>query len=239
MSDKNWYKLLTADTAARLQEVQDSMAYFSKISISLTDSKITPYTIPSNQQLCSYNDLCKDNCSLMTLRGISEAAKRLEPVVVNCPKGLTLTVVPLGDLHTETRSAPLAYLCIGKVFIGEDRENSKKPVFTLKEYQKITGNVSKVFELIFILISRGNLIPSDLTASGQYLGIKDYTVLTKRELEILKMIGTGLSNRAIARKLYISDSTVKTHITNILDKLEMNNRTELALYAVQALQLNR
>lgn len=57
--------------------------------------------------------------------------------------------------------------------------------------------------------------------------------LTERELEILRLIATGLSNREIARKLFISEKTVKTHISSILDKLQLHDRTQAALFAVR------
>lgn len=57
--------------------------------------------------------------------------------------------------------------------------------------------------------------------------------LTHRELEILKMIGQGKTNQEIAAQLVLSIWTVRTHITNILNKLNLENRTQAALYAVQ------
>lgn len=56
--------------------------------------------------------------------------------------------------------------------------------------------------------------------------------LTSREYEVLIEIEKGLSNLEIANNLFISEHTVKKHISSILSKLDMSNRTELALYAV-------
>ena len=53
--------------------------------------------------------------------------------------------------------------------------------------------------------------------------------LTKRELEILQLVAEGLSNDEIGKKIFISTKTVKTHLTNIFDKLEVNNRFKAAL----------
>lgn len=57
--------------------------------------------------------------------------------------------------------------------------------------------------------------------------------LTERELDVLKLIGEGLGNSEIAEKLFVSQNTVKTHVTNLLQKLEVNSRTQAALYAFQ------
>lgn len=56
-------------------------------------------------------------------------------------------------------------------------------------------------------------------------------MLTVREKEILMEIAKGLSNRKISEKLFITEHTVKKHINHILDKLNINDRTEAALYA--------
>jgi NarL family two-component system response regulator LiaR len=57
--------------------------------------------------------------------------------------------------------------------------------------------------------------------------------LTAREVEVLKVVAQGLTNQEIADKLYISDRTVTTHVSNILGKLHLANRIQAALYAIQ------
>jgi NarL family two-component system response regulator LiaR len=57
--------------------------------------------------------------------------------------------------------------------------------------------------------------------------------LTEREGEILGLIASGLSNREIAERLVISDKTVKTHVSNILSKLHLEDRTQAAIYALK------
>ncbi len=57
--------------------------------------------------------------------------------------------------------------------------------------------------------------------------------LTDRELEVLKLVAQGLNNRAIAERLFISENTVKNHIRNILEKLQLHSRMEAVVYAVR------
>lgn len=57
--------------------------------------------------------------------------------------------------------------------------------------------------------------------------------LSKREAEVTRLVGSGASNREIARALYISEGTAKNHISHILKKLELKDRTQLALYAAE------
>ncbi|GAA6619872.1 response regulator [Scytonema sp. NUACC26] len=55
--------------------------------------------------------------------------------------------------------------------------------------------------------------------------------LTPREKEVLRLIATGASNREIAQQLFISEGTVKNHVTNILNRLNLRDRTQAAIFA--------
>ena len=57
--------------------------------------------------------------------------------------------------------------------------------------------------------------------------------LTERELEVLKLVAQGMSNRDIAQVLFISENTVKNHVRNILEKLHLHSRMEAVMYAVR------
>ena len=57
--------------------------------------------------------------------------------------------------------------------------------------------------------------------------------LTEREVEVLKLLAQGLQNKEIADELVISERTVSTHVSNILSKLQLANRTQAALYALK------
>ena len=57
--------------------------------------------------------------------------------------------------------------------------------------------------------------------------------LTHRELEVLRAVAQGLTNRDIGELLHISENTVKNHVRNILEKLHLHSRMEAVLYAVK------
>ena len=57
--------------------------------------------------------------------------------------------------------------------------------------------------------------------------------LTEREMDVIRLIARGLSNREIAQELVLSEKTVKTHVSNILSKLHLSDRTQAAIYALR------
>ena len=57
--------------------------------------------------------------------------------------------------------------------------------------------------------------------------------LTAREMEVLRLIASGMSNKEIGRELVMTERTVKGHVSNILSKLNLQDRTQAALYAVR------
>ncbi|MCP3821239.1 response regulator transcription factor [Streptomyces sp. A3M-1-3] len=72
-----------------------------------------------------------------------------------------------------------------------------------------------------------------LSQEGSNGGTGRGTTLTEREREVLGLIADGRSNREIARALVLSEKTVKTHVSNILMKLDLSDRTQAALWAVR------
>ncbi|HET6835498.1 MAG TPA: response regulator transcription factor [Acidimicrobiales bacterium] len=73
--------------------------------------------------------------------------------------------------------------------------------------------------------------PAAATAAGSVH--PDLERLTAREREVLAGLGRGLSNRQLAAELYVSEKTVKTHVSNVLAKLRLGDRTQAALFAVR------
>ncbi len=55
--------------------------------------------------------------------------------------------------------------------------------------------------------------------------------LTEKEISIIRLIANGLNNKEISQELFLSEGTIKNNITNILAKLELRDRTQLAIFA--------
>lgn len=97
-----------------------------------------------------------------------------------------------------------------------------------------TSSAEEISQAIKKAASGENVIESKV-ASKMISGLqtdskKLHDELTKRELEVLLCIGNGMTNQEISDKLYIGIKTVKTHVSNILSKLEVNDRTQAAVY---------
>lgn len=73
---------------------------------------------------------------------------------------------------------------------------------------------------------------SSMIKDGGNKNPKDYEI-TDREFEILKYIGEGLSNKEISQKLYLSEGTVRNYVTELLEKLCLRDRTQLAIFYVK------
>jgi DNA-binding CsgD family transcriptional regulator len=74
----------------------------------------------------------------------------------------------------------------------------------------------------------------DLGVKAARTGPKNIGRLTKREQEVLSLLGEGLSNPEIAKRLYVSRKTVEHHVAHVLSKLELRGRAEAAAFSVRA-----
>jgi DNA-binding NarL/FixJ family response regulator len=86
-------------------------------------------------------------------------------------------------------------------------------------------------------VHKGNIVlEKDVAQSISYILNKEETKeqidypLTQRELEILQLVGDGLSNREISAKLYLSEGTVRNYVTSLLEKFNLRDRTQLAIF---------
>lgn len=79
------------------------------------------------------------------------------------------------------------------------------------------------------------IIEGILDSSTTKIELKSEPIeLSSRELDVFKLIGTGCTNREIAKQLFITEGTVKTHVTHILNRLNLRNRAQIAVYANSA-----
>jgi DNA-binding NarL/FixJ family response regulator len=105
-------------------------------------------------------------------------------------------------------------------------------------------------ETIHAVAEGANILPTGLTNSlfseivdralkGGKIKLKEAVRMTKREREVIGLIGEGLSNKEIGQKLHVSNFTIKSHIHNIMEKLALHTRLEVANYSYSAVTLKK
>lgn len=129
-----------------------------------------------------------------------------EENVLNAAKGGARGYVPKG-VPSATLVQAIKSVCNGGVWIDKEIPSWE------------------IFEEIAQAQSQAQPQPRDATAKLD----ESLKALTRRELEILRLVAEGLTNEEIGKKIFISEKTVKTHLTNIFDKLKVNNRFKAAL----------
>jgi DNA-binding NarL/FixJ family response regulator len=105
-----------------------------------------------------------------------------------------------------------------------------------------------IVQAIMTVHSGGMVLPPDLTKQvlKEFKKTKEFESprntpqlppnlqeMTEREIEVLEQLGYGLSNKEIANKLFITEGTVKNHVSNIISKLQLRDRTQVAIFAVR------
>ncbi|MFD2566983.1 response regulator transcription factor [Pseudotenacibaculum haliotis] len=107
-------------------------------------------------------------------------------------------------------------------------------LFQLSTYSIISGDLDVEFLIAFVAVlsffvgiyfNRKSKKPSSETQTIDRKKIKQLEI-TDREYEVLELISQGLSNKEIGQKLFLSESTIKTHVSNLLVKLNAKRRTQ-------------
>lgn len=118
-------------------------------------------------------------------------------------------------------------------------------LFQISKYSILMGHtriefiialVAIVFFLVGIFLHKKSLLKPKKQISQIKTENLNATGLTDREYEVLEQVAKGLSNKEIASKLFVTESTVKTHVSNILVKLDAKRRTE-AIKKAKTLQI--
>ncbi|HDX9578653.1 TPA: response regulator transcription factor [Bacillus pseudomycoides] len=103
-----------------------------------------------------------------------------------------------------------------------------------------------IVQAILTVHAGGVVLPQDMTAEivkelkrtkadsiSEQHAPQQIEQLTEREVEVLRELGHGLNNKEIAEKLFITEGTVKNHVSNIISKLDIRDRTQAAIFAVR------
>ena len=235
-----WPKVFDSETIASIQTIQDSLAGLSALYIAVLDAAGAPLTIPSNQAgACTECQarFTEAPCQPNFRQAIADTAANRITTMAQCPFGLTTCFSPLGTLGSPSRRGAAAILAIGRLAADRSPHRDGEPnggAGPLRaNVAKTITTYSKIFDLIFSLaLHTGSGGANALTPAASSTSA---VALSPREHEVLHLVSLGLSNRAIGERLFISETTAKTHVHNISRKVKISNRTSLALFFLQSL----
>jgi DNA-binding CsgD family transcriptional regulator len=209
-------ELRYSDLLAKLQLIQDLLSEELGLCLFLVNKQGEEVTLPSALPLmCFESEKHDDICRRSHIAFLQQALESEEPVFNICSKGLHV-VTYLTKIMTDNNPIFLIGGFTRDNHILKNKINLLTAIYSLL---LIATNISKHRQSL-------NLISNSATDILSY-------GLTTRELNILSYIAAGLSNKDIAFKLYLSQSTVKTHVANIFKKLGLRNRTEASIFAAE------
>ncbi|GAA0076346.1 hypothetical protein UT300005_07240 [Clostridium sp. CTA-5] len=229
LKGEKWIKI---NGKRKIQSFQDSYADLFDISLGIVSLDGKSLTVWSNSSLfCNY--IIKNNnerCNQEKKHMIDYVLKKHETIKYTCYMKITYFACPI------FYNNELVAICFGGgVYLEENKHLLKGEV--IKDIPIISE--SKLNDIITLLENVFNLIniKKDLDISGsekkeefnQELFFLEKK-LTLREIEVVKLINLGMTNKEICMKLNISEKTVKTHVTNILRKLKMKDRLEIVIF---------
>lgn len=211
----------------KLQTFQDYFAKTYGVSMVFLDMNGYPLTVGSQNSLfCFTIEKEYTACCQANLQSDRETLLEGKPFVHVCPFGIACLYVPVFF-----NNCAIAFAAVG----GLAYKNNPIPA-TLKERFHITCySAKKIQEIMTLLDSMLRLLDMDIRLNnGKILKPKrplpmrmrdDH--ISQREYDIIRLICNGYSNKEIARRLFISSATVKTHISNILAKLNLKGRMQI------------
>lgn len=228
-----WIKKLGKD---KLQAFQDALARMFGISLCLLSLDGKALTVWSNSSLFCHYMLQKNRSRCLQEREnvIKHVLKNNKPNISTCYMGLTFFICPV-FYNREL-------ICIayggGVKFDSQEICNMSKvnvdsniPAISEKKLKDMITLLEETFNLITPEEGIGHVSSAESPDSPDLFFLQNK--LSKRELQIVQLIYVGLGNREIGEQLFISEKTVKTHVSNILTKLGMKDRMQLIVFCRQ------
>jgi len=230
MKCREWISLFGKN---KLQSLQDRCATLFNISLGLVSLDDEPITVWSNSLLACDEIESGNTESCMRERQsiLKYVCEKRKSVKSTCYMGIVNFACPViycGDLVA---------ICLGGGIAVDNGSGAEQGI--LRGVPKIAQE--KLDEIINLIDSVVNILSpaenveekenggrQEKSPENDFLLLKNK--LTMRELEVVRLINYGLSNKEISMKLNISEKTVKTHISNILRKLKLKDRLEVILY---------
>ncbi|ACD54130.1 RNA polymerase subunit sigma-70 [Clostridium botulinum] len=216
----------------KIQSFQDLYADLFNISLGIMSLEGKTLTVWSNSSLfCNY--IIKNNserCKQEKQKIIDYVMKTGKSIKYTCYMKITYFACPIfyGD--------DLVAICLGGgVYLKEDKDSLNESIvkgIEILETSKL-NDIINLLENVFNLIDNEKEITQFEKDKNEKFNEDLFFLenkLTLREMEVVKLINLGMTNKEICMKLNISEKTVKTHVTNILRKLKMKDRLEVVIF---------
>lgn len=223
-SVEQWLRFVGKD---KLQTFQDYFAKTYGVSMIFLDMNGYPLTVGSQNSLFCFTIekeqavTCQEN-----FRSDRETILAGKPFVHVCPFGIACLYVPVFFNKCAIAFAAVGGLAYEGNFIPAGlKERFHIKSYNAKEIQEIMTLLDSMLRLLDMNILLNNSQEQKET-SPLSLRMRDDHI-SKREGEIIRLICKGYSNKEIAKRLFISPATVKTHISNILAKLNLRGRMQI------------
>ena len=100
-------------------------------------------------------------------------------------------------------------------------------------HPKVTGKLINQLRRMTYLEENGTLSAEPARKDTEVKFVAEKTPLTRREAEVLRLMAEGKSNKAIGEQLFISEKTVKNHVSSILQKMEVDDRTQAVITSIK------
>lgn len=215
----------------KIQAFQDTFAKTFGISLCLLDLKGRPLTIWSNSSLFCHSILHdrRDRCFQDRSIAIRRVLDNRKTYAGKCYLGLTVFCCPV--IYNQE------IVCLfygGGVYVQDENNGVSNRIDDsiavlggddLTKIIRLLEDTIAIFNIDEEIETTENRRKSELENSAFF-----QNKLSPRELDIANLIISGKTNREISKTLYISEKTVKTHVSNILSKLEMKDRIQLMLF---------
>ncbi len=209
----------------KVQSFQDNFSEMFDISLCLLSLSGEPLTVWSSESLlCHYMQSHNHaRCQLQRQQMLQKMCRHAAVLVDTCYMGMGVFVCPV-----LTGGKPMAAFFGGAVDTGDCRISLSEDHCVSSMSPERLKEISKFLDSAISLASTGTNMPlAEADTSGRQL-INRFG-LTPREFTVVGQIMTGKSNKEIAAALFISEKTVKSHITNILRKMQVKDRTQVML----------
>ena len=225
---KNWLEIVGKD---KLQTFQDAFAHNYNVGMCFMDASGSPLTVSAQTSLLCHKIRQKNekHCTTEHHTARDMVAAKKEGQFFTCSVGVSYFLCPVfwGE-------EIVAYAQLG-CFISEQNNVPEKyirayniPVFSTEQIKTIGTLLVKIVKLLNINYKKAYEV--GLSERAQMNTIVDDARLSNREQQVVGLLCEGFNNKQISENLVISEKTVKSHISNILNKLGLRDRMQVVLY---------